>query len=137
MRRESRTCAALLLIALLAASLFSGCQRGGGANSQSASNAASASPSPRKSQPQTEFEHDLDYVRTGNFRYIYVIARPDGVPPNSDDITYLTENTPKETNQRILTEGKRRIIVGTNFVFTPENLDALRKRFTVEDYSGK
>ena len=141
-RRRSLSTATALLITLLAASLFSGCQRsssrvGSAANSQTAGNAGSASPSPRKAQPQTEFERDLDYVRTGSFRYIYVISRPDGSPLNDEDITYLTQNTPKETNQRVSSEGRRRIIVGTNFVFTPENLDALRKRFTVEDYSGK
>jgi hypothetical protein len=133
MRGKLLPCAAALLIVLVAALLFSGCQRGG-SNSQTNDSAATSS-SPRK--PQTEFERDLDYVRTGSFTYVYVIARPDNAVLNKDDITYLTENTPKETNQRVATDGMRRVIIGTNFVFTPENLDALRKRFTVEDYSGK
>lgn len=115
--------------------MLCGCHRNG-ANSQTADQ-GSASPSPRRPQPQTEFERDLDFVRTGHFKYVYVIARPDGAVLDKDDITYLTENTPKETNQRVATDGKRRVIVGTNFVFTPENIDALRKRFTVEDYSGR
>ncbi|HEX8652172.1 MAG TPA: hypothetical protein VF708_15130 [Pyrinomonadaceae bacterium] len=128
-------CAAFLIVLVAAAMIFGAC-RGDDANSQTNGNAATSS-SPRRPQPQTEFERDLEYVRLGHFTYIYVIARPDGAVLSSDDINYLTENTPKETNQRVSTEGKRRVIVGTNFVFTPENLDALRKRFTVEDYSGR
>jgi hypothetical protein len=135
MREKSLPCSAALLIVLLFAPIFCGCHRKG-ADSQTGDQ-ASASPSPRRPQPQTEFERDLDYVRTGRFTHIYVIARPDGAALDKDDITYLTENTPKETNQRVATDGKRRVIVGTNFVFTPEHLDALRKRFIVEDYSGK
>lgn len=135
MRGKSLPCAAALLIVLVVALLFSGCQRGG-ENSPTNDNTTTSS-SPRKPQPQTEFERDLDYVRTGSFTYVYVIARPDGAVINKDDVTYLTENTPKETNQRVATDGMRRVIIGTNFVFTPENLDALRKRFTVEDYSGR
>lgn len=123
-----------VLIAVLAVATFCGCR--GGANSQ-ADNSAATSSSPRRPPPQTQFERDLEYVRTGSFKYIYVIARPDGAVLDKDDVTYLTENTPKETNQRVSTDERRRVIVGTNFVFTPENMDALRKRFTVEDYSGK
>ena len=127
--------AAFLIVLVAAAAMFCACQRGG-ANSQTNGSAATSS-SPRRPQPQTEFERDLEYVRLGRFTYIYVIARPDGAALSGDDINYLTENTPKETNQRVSTEGKRRVIVGTNFVFTPENLEALRKRFTVEDYSAR
>lgn len=129
--------AAFLIVLVAAAAMIFGACRRDGANSQANESAATTTSSPRRPQPQTEFERDLEYVRLGRFTYIYVVARPDGAVLSSDDINYLTENTPKETNQRVSTEGKRRVIVGTNFVFTPENLDALRKRFTVEDYSGR
>jgi hypothetical protein len=136
LRAKSLTFSAAFLIVLLAAAMVCGCRRGG-TDAQTADSSSNASSSPRRPPPQTEFERDLEYVRLGHFKYIYVISRPDGAALTNDDITYLTENTPKETNQRVATEGRRRVIVGTNFVFTPENLDALRKRFTVEDYSGK
>ena len=113
---------------------FCGCKRSG-SESVNDNNAAAASPSPRK--PLTEFERDLEYVRTGQFTYIYVISRADSSPLNSDDIAYLKQNAPPQTNQWLRTDQNRRVIAGTNFEFTPENLDALRKRFLVEDYSGK
>jgi len=125
--------AAFLIIAV-AATAFCGCNRAGTQTGNN-NNAPASSPSPRK--PLTEFERDLEYVRTGQFTYIYLISRADGSPLNNDDIAYLKQNAPPQTNQWVLTDEKRRVIAGTNFEFTPENLDALRKRFVVEDYSGK
>ena len=118
---------------MAASTIFGGCNRAG---SEAVNNSAPASAaSPRK--PLTAFERDLEYVRTGRFTNIYVIARQDNAVLNKEDITYLKENTPRETNQWVSTEENRRVIAGTNFPFTPEHLDALRKRFIVEDYSGK
>jgi hypothetical protein len=131
-RGKSFRRSALFLILLVASAIFCGCNRAG---SEVVNNSAPASPSPRK--PLTAFERDLEYVRIGRFTNIYVIARQDNAALNKEDITYLKENTPKETNQWVSTEENRRVIAGTNFPFTPEHLDALRKRFTVEDYSGK
>lgn len=123
--------ATFLIILLTTATIFSGCHR----SVSEAGNNPAASPSPRK--PLTPFERDLEYVRKGQFTHIYVIARPDNGVLGKDDITYLKENTPRETNQWVSTDENRRVIAGTNFEFTPENLDALRKRFTVEGYPGK
>ncbi|MGB7924880.1 MAG: hypothetical protein WCF57_16690 [Pyrinomonadaceae bacterium] len=133
MRGQSFQTSAALLIVLLASTIFCGCKRGG----SDAGNSASASASPQRPKPLTAFDRDLDYVRTGRFTHIYVIARPDNGVITKDDITYLKENTPKETNQWVSTDENRRVIAGTNFVFTPEHLDALRQRFIVEDYSGR
>jgi hypothetical protein len=80
----------------------------------------------------------VQYVRDGQFTYILVFSRKDDGVFDKDDVDYLTANSPAQTNQRIKSEGGRRVIIGTNFEFTPENFDALRKRFNVEDYgSGK
>ncbi len=76
-------------------------------------------------------------MRDGQFSYMYVFARQDNGPLDKDDVAYLKENAPKETNMWVRTDDGRRVIAGTNFEFKPENLDALRKRFNVEDYSGK
>jgi hypothetical protein len=137
MRGKSFRPSATFLIILLAAAVFGGCNRGVDSQSNTNNAPAPASPSPSSRKPQTAFERDLDYVRTGRFTYIYVIARKDGGVMNKEDIAYLKENAPKETNQWVSTDENRRVIAGTNFVFTPENLDALRKRFIVEDYSGR
>jgi len=130
--RTFRLSVTFLVILLSAGTIFSGCNR----TASDGGNNPAASPSPQR-KPLTPFERDLEYVRKGQFTHIYVIARPDNGVLGKDDITYLKENTPRETNQWVSTDENRRVIAGTNFEFTPENLDALRKRFTVEYYSGK
>ena len=87
--------------------------------------------------PATAFERDLDYVRKGSFMRIYVIARPDGRPFDAQDTAYLKANSHPETNYWVKTDEGRRIIAGTNFNWSTENMQALSKRFTVEDYTGK
>lgn len=115
---------ALLIVAL------SACR---GASSPSAtSNRPSTIPT-----PATAFERDLEYVRKGSFMRIYIIARPDGNPLDAPDITYLKANTHPETNYWVKTDEGRRIIAGTNFNWSPENMEALSRRFTVEDYTGR
>ena len=88
-------------------------------------------------KPQTPFERDLDYVRSGQFTYVFVFSRKEGGNFSTDDITYLKANSPPETNQWVSTEGGRRVIAGTNFEFKQEHFDALNKRFNIEDFSGK
>lgn len=123
---------AVFLLVIVVATLSGGCNRAG----SEAGNNPTASPSPRR-KPLTAFERDLEYVRTGRFKHTYVISRPDNGLIDKDDINYLKENAPKETNQWVSTDENHRVIAGTNFEFTPEHLDALRKRFVVEDYSGR
>jgi hypothetical protein len=83
------------------------------------------------------FERDLASVQRNNFQKVYVISRPDGGALDADDKAYLRTNMPIETTMRILTDEDRRLIVGTNFDLKPEHLDALNKRFRVEDYTGR
>lgn len=93
--------------------------------------------SPAEPAPRTEFEKDLRYVRNGQFAHIYVFARPDGAVLTSEDIAYLKDNSPKQTNMWVKTEGGHRIIAGSNFDFPAENMAALRKRFSVEESAGR
>lgn len=82
-----------------------------------------------------DFEDRLKSVQTGDFDFVYAFRRKDGGALDSDDIKYFKENSPWETNQRVLTADKKALIAGSNFVFPPENLDALKKRFKMDDYS--
>ena len=113
----------------IAGSLTSGCRKRSESKSQPP---AASSPA-----PQTPFERDLDYVRSGQFTHMFVFSRKDGGVFTSDDIAYLKANSPQETNQWVSTEGGRRVIAGTNFEFKQEHFDALNKRFKIEDFSGK
>lgn len=124
----------MLLSLALVAFLMSGCQKGS-EPSPTPGSATTATPSP--AQPRTPFEKDLAYVRGGQFTYILVFSRKDGLGFSMDDINYLKANSPAETNQWISTDEGRRVIAGSNFDFKPEHLEALKKRFNIEDFSGK
>jgi hypothetical protein len=123
--------AGLALLALVA--LFSSAC--GKKNESQSQPAKTSSASPK--QPQTPFERDLDYVRKGQFAYVFVFTRREGGAFTKDDIAYLKANSPPETNQWISTDEGRRVIAGTNFEFKPEHFDALKQRFNIEDYSGR
>ena len=108
------------------------------ASSPAPSSSASISPNVSSSTHNfDDYERSLEQVRTARFARIYVFSRRDGGVFTADDITYLKANAPDRTNQWVKTDGGRKIIAGTNFEFTPENLDAERKRFNVEDFPGR
>lgn len=92
---------------------------------------------PPKPTPATEFERDLEKVRVGQYRYVYVFSRPDNAPFSSDDAAYLKANSPLEVNGWYKTDEGRRVIAGSNFTFKPEQIEALKKRFNIEDYTGR
>ena len=121
----------LLMIVLLLASC--------GGSPQSTSNtkpspaAAAASPSP---SPLSDFEEALRYVRNGQFTYIWVISRKDGKPLQPDDSTFLKTNAPQVVDWAA-TKDKTKVVAGTNFNLEEGNLEVLKKRFVVEDYSAK
>lgn len=87
--------------------------------------------------PIDDFTERLQSVQTGNFDFVYAFRRKDGDIFTSEDKKYLKDNAPFDTNQWVLTSDKKAVIAGSNYVFTPENLDALKKRFKIEDYSPK
>ena len=89
-------------------------------------------------KPRTEFERDMISVRNGGYAHLYVFARKDGQAMQADDKSFLKAHAPEDVNSTwYLTDSERRVIVGTNVDFTTENMNALVKRFNVEDYTGK
>lgn len=84
---------------------------------------------------QAAFEADLQTLKTANLKYIFVFRRTDGGAFDGEDRRYLRANLPT-TNRVILTDENRAFIVGSNYKFPPENLEVLRLRFNVEDYSA-
>ena len=77
----------------------------------------------------------LESVRRQGFNFVYVFRRRDGAPLDPEDRKYLRANSPLETNQWIISDDGRAAIAGSNFRFPPASLDALGKRFNVEDLS--
>jgi hypothetical protein len=106
-------------------------------------NAACESPSLKKANraaptpenKQTEFEKDLQTMKTANFEYIFVFRRKDGGTLDGEDKNYLKTNLPRDTNRVITSDDDKAVIAGSHFKFPPENLEILRNRFNVEDYS--
>jgi len=84
---------------------------------------------------KTSFEQDLRDMQTANFDYIFVFRRKDGGVFDNDDRKYLRQNTPPETNRWTSTDEGKAFVAGSGFNFSPEQMDALRNRFIVEDFS--
>ena|SRR5688572_10720794 len=120
---------ALLLLVLLFA------QCGGEPTNTNSNQSAATAASPLPS-PLTGFEKDLQYIRNGQFSYIWVFSRKDGKPLDKDDSTFLRANAPQVVDWVITDEGKK-VIAGTNFNLEEGNLEALKKRFVAEDYTGR
>ena len=93
------------------------------------------SPTPEVKEAKDDFAEKLEYVQKGAFSFVYVFRRKDGAALDSDDSKYLRANSPLETNYWVVTDDRKVAIAGSNYQFLPEALDALKKRFNVEDLS--
>jgi hypothetical protein len=123
---------ALLLGAVLFFAACSGSQDTSTTNSSSAAN-----PTPTvQPSPLTGFEKDLQFIRNGQYTYVYVFSRKDGKPLDAQDSAFLRTNAPQVVDWVTTDEGKK-VIGGTNFNLEEGNMEKLKKRFNAEDYSGK
>ena len=104
-------------------------------NSAPAPTAAPSAPAPQAS-PLTGFEKDLQYIRNGQYTYVWVFSRKDGKPLDKDDAAFLRTNAPQVVDWVTTDEG-RKVIAGTNFNLEEGNLALIQKRFVTENYSGK
>ncbi len=130
-QRNGKLCKQLALVVLCIVSLASfACtdQR----ILKSNKNAAATSTENKK----TSFESDLETMKTANFEYIFVFRRKDGGAFDGEDKKYLRANAPAETNRFVSTDNGKAFIAGSKFKFPPQNLEILRMRFNIEDYSA-
>ena len=111
------------------------CGGGQGTSNTNTASAPAASPSVHAS-PLTGFEKDLQFIRNGQFTYVYVFSRKDGKPLDSKDGAFLRTNAPQVVDWVTTDEGKK-VIAGTNFNLEEGNMEKLKQRFVTEDYSGK
>jgi hypothetical protein len=123
----------MIFIVILAAIALTSC---GGSNTNSGSTGGSSAIQSPAESPKTGFEADLDYVRKGQYTYIWVFSRRDGKVIDKDDAAYLRTNAPQVVDWVTTDEG-RKVIAGTNFNLEQTNLGLLKKRFNVEDYSRR
>ena len=121
----------LILILVL---FLAGCSGSAPANSDNSTAAATpAGPAP---SPLTGFEKDLQYIKNGQYTYIWVFSRKDGKPFEPADSIFLRTNAPQVVDWVTTDEGKK-VIAGTNFNLEEGNLEVLKKRYVAEDYSGR
>jgi hypothetical protein len=123
-----------ILTLLAAGILLSSCSSS--KTDTSAANSSTATQSAPAPTPKTGFEADLDYVRKGQYTYVWVFSRKDDKPLDKNDAAYLRTNAPQVVDWVTSSEG-RKVIAGTNFDLAKGNLELLKKRFNVEDYTGK
>ena len=125
----------IAIVVLGVALFFTACN--GSAGTANTGPAASASPTPTSQRsPLTRFEQDLQFIRNGQFTYIWVFSRKDGKPLDREDSAFLRTNAPQVVDWVTTDEGKK-VIAGTMFNLEEGNLDKLKQRFVAEDYSGR
>lgn len=123
----------MILLMLVAGIFLISCAGGSKPPATDESATAPSSPAP---SPLVGFEKDLDYVRKGQYTYVWVFSRKDGQPLDKDDAAFLRKTAPQVVDWVTSDEGKK-VIAGTNFDLAKGNLELLKKRFIAEDYTGK
>ena len=120
----------LIMSAIL---VLGGCHRPPSDVESSSDNSTPPKPA---SSPLTGFAKDLQFVKNGNYTYIWVFSRKDGKPLDKDDGDFLRKNAPQVVDW-VRTDDGTKVIAGTNFNLEEGNLNILKKRFVTEDYSGR
>jgi hypothetical protein len=120
----------MLLVLLIAEFLLVSCGNKGTTPLDSANTQSSPAP------PKVGFEADLEYVRKGQYTYVWVFSRKDGKALDKEDGAFLRANAHQVVDWVTTDQGKK-VIAGTNFDLQQGNLDLIRKRFNVEDYTAK
>ncbi len=88
--------------------------------------------------PETKadiFQRDLETMKTAGFDYVFVFRRKDGGVLDGGDKGFLKTNSPASINRFILSDDDKAVIAGSGFEFPAENLENLRKRFDIENFS--
>lgn len=123
------SCVAILAIGL--ACSLNGCRRA--ASDDETPDTSTYRP---EATPATQFERDMKFIRDGHFTYVWIFSRKDGKELTKEDSEALRTSAPNVVDW-VTTDGKKKVIGGSNFPLEPQNLAALERRFKIEDYSGK
>ena len=126
----------ILILGMLVVSCGNGISSRQGGIPSGATNNSTPPPAASPTAPLTRFEQDLQYIRNGQYTYIWVFSRKDGKPLESTDSAFLRTNAPQVVDW-VTTDGGKKVIAGTNFNLEEGNLEALKKRYVAEDYSAR
>jgi hypothetical protein len=123
----------LILILVL---LLGGCSGAGAPSNVNSSSTAAATPAGPSPSPLSNFEERLQYVRNGQYTYVWVFSRKDGKPLEPGDSIFLRANAPQVVDW-VTTDDMKKAIAGTNFNLEEGNLELLKRRYVAEDYSNR
>lgn len=101
------------------------------------SESANTGITPTPTEKKDDFAERLKAMQDAEFDYIYALRRKDGGEFDKEDKSFAKQNAPFGTNRWYLTADEKVVIAGSNYKFTPKNLESLRNRFNLEDYSTK
>lgn len=79
----------------------------------------------------------INYCSNGQFHYTLAFKRTDGQPLTTEDKEYLKSNSPQGVAYWLKADNGVYGVACSNFAFEKEHLDALQKRFKIEDHSEK
>ncbi len=82
----------------------------------------------------SEFDRQLNSLRTADFDYIFTFKRKDGEAFSSEDKKFLKKKTYR-ANRRGLTKDEKILFIGSNFEIDKKDLTSLKQRFEFEDFS--
>ena len=121
---------------LLTALLFGACS-----TSTPSTSTTSSIPTPTPAavpsvSPLSDLEEALRFIRNGQYTYVWIFSRKDGKPLQPEDSAFLKTNAPQIVDWAA-TKDKTKVVAGTNFNLEEGNLVAIKKKYVVEDYSGK
>ena len=83
----------------------------------------------------SDLEKDLGAMRDAEFVFVYVLRRKDGAVLDVDDRRYAAQVIPPEMNRRVVSDGGRAVVVGSNFRMPPDVQKVLTERFAFDDAS--
>jgi hypothetical protein len=123
-------------IKILVPALTLFCFACGPESNNSALRPGNETPAPTIELKKKTFDDDVASVRYSEYTWIFVLRRRDGKAIDGDDSKFIRANTPPETNQRLVSDEGKAVIMGTNFRFYPGQWDAVNKRFEIQDLSA-
>lgn len=119
-------------ILVIVGSVLTSCTANEGVLRSGRSNSSSpAGPTPEVSP----FERDLAEAKGAGFTWLYVIRRRDGGILTAEDKAFIKQHS-ADANRRILTDGERAVIIGSNYSVTAEGARAIKERLDVADHSS-
>jgi len=80
------------------------------------------------------FEREMAEIQEAKFTWLYVVRRRDGGILSSEDKAFVKQHT-TDANRRVVADGGKAVIIGSNYSITADGAQILKQRFDVADLS--